>query len=502
MGNKMAESSFKLSPKLKKELPKNEQEDAEKSLLKKSGGKCELCNNALGTDSKQIVCDHMVPSVDYGPTKLSNLYLAHRSCNASRQHLPFVIAKPIIEFKAFCEHKGEVTFDHVLNRYVPERNGSCTLKRRGDQISLSYKSWTSKATVMRDPATKVEFFFIELPVSVIRNDTEVQPRLIMHTHVRKLYLDFAERPVHEPSNCRLVHSQNDVVQLLQFDGQHKTTAQILLGRKTIVAKIYINPDIAMLQQLVIKIQQEIKKQPLTRSDTLAKLGDVITSYLEDYQVPSGQHRSERGLIESQSSKKTQTELRKIYFEELKRLIFFDEQNSLARAVRPGVSPAPTTDKVMINKIVEPLVFNELLDIDMDAAGGRDRERSMIVSIMNKIHDEMLKPGWDEKSSMQYKRVDTFFKQGAITWWMKEILIPSIRYATKRLGEKKPLFIDAVTDNEQSHIDSLIETLCNWDVWSTDDPGELAALRSNTVKNVIKAFGTRYDDKKLINQAIE
>jgi len=144
-----------------------------------------------------------------------------------------------------------------------------------------------------DPATNVKYFFVDVPVKYIHNDKEIQPRLIMAGHVRKLAVDFVERPVHEPSNCRLVHDTGNTARLLQFDGQHKTTAQILIGRKTVPMKIYVEPPIDMLQSLVIKIQQEIKKQPLTRSDTLAKIGDVMGRRLEGYKEVGDKPRTER-----------------------------------------------------------------------------------------------------------------------------------------------------------------------------------------------------------------
>ncbi len=473
-----------------------------KRLWSKSGGKCALCDHLLGTDPKQIVPDHKIAATDGGKNKLSNYYLAHRSCNSSRQHLPFDIAKPIVKFKVFCEHKVGVTFDDVLDEYVGDANSEIEVEETGNSIKLSYKSWSFEANKMVDPATMCEYYFADIPVACIKNDADVQPRQIMYGHVRKLYLNFKERPVHEPSNCRFRPTGDGIGELLQFDGQHKTTAQILLNRDSVPTKIYIDPDIAMLQQLVVKIQQEIKKQPLTRSDTLAKLGDVVKSYLKQYTVAEGQIRTEKGLVEKQSDTKSRAELKKLYFEELRRILFFDEDNELAKFVKPGVMFKPTTDKVVINKVISPLIFSDLLEIDLDSSGGRDNERSMIISILNKICSEQLGEGWHTKGSIQATRARNFFQQGAIGWWMGEILLPALRYATMRIGDKKPLFIDAVTDEQKNNIDALVETLCNWAIWSTGDEDIVRAFRSNTVKNVTELLKSKYSYEKLITEAID
>jgi 5-methylcytosine-specific restriction endonuclease McrA len=493
--------AFKLSPKVRRELPKAQQKNAEKDLWEKSGGICALCDEPLGDAPEHIVPDHKIAVADNGKTTLTNLYLAHKSCNSSRQHLPFNVAKPLVKFKVLSDTKSDVTFEDVLDGYVDKPNRQVKVNRSNGSITLSVGSWSRTSDVFSDPATKCEYFFTELPVSLVRNDAEVQPRLIMHLHVRKLALDFTERPVHEPSNCRLVYTGEKTGKLLQFDGQHKTTAQILIGRKSVPVKVYIEPDIPMLQQLVVKIQQEIKKQPLTRSDTLAKLGDVIVGYTDNYKVKKGQIRTEVGFVRSQPDKKTKAEVKKLYFEELRRIIFFSDENKFAKLFKPGVPERLQTDKVIIDKMVKPLIYSQLLDIDMDESGGRDNEKEAIVLVLNKLKDEMLGAKVKDKKSLQHRRAKTFFLGGAIGWWMQDILIPSIRYATRRIGDKKPLFIDPLSDDERSDILSLLETLCAWPIWSQDDEDVLRAMRSNTVKNVRDILEDDYDVNRLITEAL-
>jgi hypothetical protein len=317
----------------------------------------------------------------------------------------------------------------------------------------------------------------------------------MYNHVRKLALDFLERPVHEPSNCRLVVTGGSTAQLLQFDGQHKTTAQVLIGRKTIPTKVYVEPEIPMLQKLVLKIQQEIKKQPLTRSDTLAKLGHVMQRVLEDYKVPSGKIRTERGLIARQPTARAQRELKTLYFDELARLIFFDDENRLARLVRPGETEPPTTDKVVVDRIIRPMIDPGLLEVDMDAEGGRDNERNSIVLVLNTIADKMLPKGLGGPGGeLASIRAKNFFYQASIGWWMEDLLLPAIKWGVYRIN--KPLFIEPLNSEVEDRMITIIEKLCELDIWSTQDPEIIKAMRSNTVANVRAVVGD-IDDQTLI-----
>lgn len=497
--NKAPKPVFALAKTMLNKLPLNERAIASADLWQKSAGKCALCSLPLDLATKDsVVADHRVPEFKGGKTTISNLYLAHRTCNASRQHLDFNVAQPLVRFRSIAEQNKTVDFDFVIDQFMGASNRLLIeyAETGSDTARVSFGHKTVSVPLAVDPATSVKYFFVEAPMEFIHNDKEIQPRAIMPGHVRKLAIDFTERPVHEPSNCRLVKQSNATARLLQFDGQHKTTAQILIGRKTAPVKVYVEPQIDMLQNLVIKIQQEIKKQPLTKSETLAKIGDVIRRLLDSYEAKPGELRSEKGLIASQP-KADQRNVRQLYFNELRRIIFFDEENLLSKAVGPGVADPPTTDKVVIDKIVNPLIYPQPLTIDMDAAGGRDEERRNVLLVLNAIAEKMLPDGWDKKGNdLQRRRAENFFYQGSIGWWMSEILEPSLRYVLFAIGKHKPLFLEPLDEAAKERVLSVVERLCSWPIWSTEDDDALKAMRSNTIKNVSQVFSD-YTDKRLL-----
>jgi hypothetical protein len=480
--------AFKLPKNTLSQLPEVEREGAGESLWKKANGKCSLCGEPLSIDHQNsIVADHQSPVIAGGKWVLSNLYLAHRTCNASRQDLPLEVARPLVKLRKLAEDR-QITFDDVLDRFVDgesrqliqfeyDPNGP-----QPERATIHFGPRSSIVNIYRDPATNIRYFFAEVPVRFLHNDVGIQPRSIMHTHVRRLAIDFRERPVHEPSNCRLDSASK---KLLQFDGQHKSTAQILINRDTVPVKVYIDPDVAMIQELVIKIQQEIKKQPLTRSETLSKISDVVRPFLDQYAPPPGTIRSERGLIESQTQP-DRKKVKKLYLEELIRLVLSDEENKLTAALlhHDKNRPRVTTDKVLINRVISPLVSNVLLSSDMDNDPIRDIERRNAVFILNLIAEAMLPLDW-HRDETRRQRATNFFYQGAIGWWMGELLEPTIRYVLQRV--KGPLLHQNLSQECKDSLSSAIRHICGWDLWSTTDPDHLRALRSNTVDNVKNAF---------------
>lgn len=112
---------------------------------------------------------------------------------------------------------------------------------------------------------------------------------------------------------------------------------------------------------------------------------------------------------------------------------------------------------------------------------------------------MLPPDW-AKDPLQKRRTQTFFLGGAIGWWMNELLIPALRYVLVKMKPGEPLLLDALDAAAESRVVSTVNALCAWEVWSTESEAALAALRSNTVKNVTAAFpGHNYS--RLIQEAI-
>ena len=497
---------FKVPKNVVDRLPAGEREDAAAHLLNKAAGLCALCDRPLPSDGVGIHVDHRdaVMAKAGGPTRLSNLYLSHDSCNRKKSNLPFDLAQKIVRFEVWCEDQTYVTFPMVAQKYVTSPNLSVKVERSGSRILVEFGGTTLDAQVFLDPATATEYFFAEIPVQFIQNDDETQPRVIEMDHVRHLTEDFAIHPVHEPSNCRLVSGAHGLGTLLQFDGQHKTTAQIVLGRSAVPVKVYIDPDVVMLNELVVQIQQGIVKRPLSTSDTMRRFGNVIRTKLKAYTVPAGVPRTEAGFIAAQPLE-SQKAVTKEFFSALVNAFLEDDSNHLyADFVSPKVPKPlrPMTDRVLVTKLIRPLMSSDLLDENIDMPGyGRDHERANILLVLNELAANMLDDGrWGPQASkLNKRRAENFFYQGSISWWMPQILIPSIRTALMiPEGKKNRMFIHKLSDEQDNRLRLLIKTLASWDIWSTEDPVARQAMRSNTPSRVADAFPA-YTNIKLIQQ---
>ena len=405
-----APETYKLPKNIRDELPANEVPGAASVLWTKSQGRCALCGEPLPADGKLVDADHFIARVegDGGKTELANLYLAHRGCNRSRRNLPFELASRVIRFSKWCESQYRPSFANVVDKYVVKGNRRVEVAVDGKSVTVTFGTDARTADLYEDPATGTKYFFMNAPVEYIQNDGETQPRFIELDHVRTLAIEFWERPVHEPSNCRVVLVGDGLAELRQFDGQHKTTAQLVLGRTEVPMKFYYQPSEPMLQQLVVQIQQVIKKRPLSTTDTLRKLDDVIQDKVKQYQEShAGVAPTEIQLVEAQP-KQDQTAFRKQLLSNFALAVLRDPDFELEKFTSKKIDRSkPFTDTVLVNKLITPLIAQDLQDEPLDNSYARDNERASIVAVLNRIGSNMLDGKWNPSSDGSADDVMTY-----------------------------------------------------------------------------------------------
>ena len=473
------------------EFEAEKREEYWNELVKKTGGLCQLCEDPIDVNSDDIIVEH---KDNMGPTELYNLYIAHRKCNSSKRDLPYEQAKLMIKFKRFCESKGNIiSFDDILDKYVPDNRKPIKAVFMDGFVDLLFTGENKvRANVMVDPTTKKKYCFSEVPIEHISNDKDVQPRRIVSDHVLLMLTDFIKHPVHEPSSCRINLDVNHVGKLLQFDGQHKTTAQILLGRKTMQMKIYFEPDVAEVRQLILSIQNRIKKMPLGPAIHLTKMSAVFVERLGSLGITS-----ERKFVESMLTR-DRAQAKQELFSSLYSNILEDGQNSLKKYIQPEGTRSggyPMSMNLIINRILKYLVCQELQEVDMGGADDcRGNERENVVYILNILADELLENGkWplggnSPELSTDYMKAKRIFRSGAVRYWVT-ILRKGILNRLNLLEQKdESTFLCRPLSAEQKGlVKNVVMRLINHPIWTDSDGTIDGKLNENDKETSEKLF---------------
>ncbi|ACA58920.1 hypothetical protein Daud_0362 [Candidatus Desulforudis audaxviator MP104C] len=112
------------------------------------------------------------------------------------------------------------------------------MERVGNQVTMYWNNAPSETVFLHQcPVTKFSYFYALVPVAHLLNDPDLQPRPLEPTRMWELYRHFLRYTQLAPAVCRLVDGQ-----ILLFDGQHKTAAQVWAGRRRAECKVYLDPD--------------------------------------------------------------------------------------------------------------------------------------------------------------------------------------------------------------------------------------------------------------------
>ncbi|PYV20567.1 MAG: hypothetical protein DMG27_22700 [Acidobacteria bacterium] len=149
---------------------------------------------------------------------------------------------------------------------VSEKDGRVTVQ------SHSHASSHSLCTCDR---TGWKYFDAALPASVLNSDDDeshqfgLQPRFLISDKVFELYRHFQIYPVLQPSIGRIDNNR-----MLLFDGQHKAAALLWNGVRSFECKIYIEPDVRLLNQTNIAAHDRDERHAGALDSPSCPSGDV------------------------------------------------------------------------------------------------------------------------------------------------------------------------------------------------------------------------------------
>jgi hypothetical protein len=465
------------------EFPLEDREKILQELVHKAGGVCLLCESPIDMDADSWIIEH---KDNQGPTETWNLYIAHRSCNTLKSDLPYQDAKVMIMFRKFCESKGyNITFDDILNKYVGKKARQVVKIVLDDKKATVVFSGEKKVTtsLFVDPATDTKYFFAEVPVEYIHNDVQVQPRRIEWDHAWTMALDFQKHPVHEPSSCRIDLSAVGSGKLFQFDGQHKTTAQVLMGRNAIQTKIYVNPQVSMIKELILAIQNRIKKKPLAPAIHLAKMRDVYLAKLQ-----SSGATSEHAFVQSYLMRE-RANAKKEVFSSIYQNIIEDPSNRFRVYIQPEGTRAgrfPLSMNLVTNYILKSLVCQELQKMPIGSSKDfRIQESANIIFVLNTLADELLENGkWPlqqqpDESSIDHLKARRFFKSGAVRYW-NSVLNGSIAQRLNLLdqSDRVRFLLRPLEEAQRDLVRLVVRRLASHPIWTNPDGNIDSKLNEN------------------------
>lgn len=237
-------------------LNNDERKNLEKILHETQKGNCFICEKEvdLHLHAGAIDVDHIEPIKTGGKDDPSNFALTHASCNRSKQATNLRVARVLARYSAIrdsvaSQNRGPNLSD-IFSRYGGAIH-ELPLVRENGVVSLSFpqlsRNDVQKIPLYKDDMSGLDYFFAKIPIQYLYHDDRINPRAVGSSLGGLVEEFYKKRPqLHVALAWAQLQNEQTHTKVHVFDGQHKATAQVLLGVRELPVRIFLNPDLDIL----------------------------------------------------------------------------------------------------------------------------------------------------------------------------------------------------------------------------------------------------------------
>lgn len=213
---------------------------------------------------------HIKPYSQGGPTEVDNIAPVCKEHHKRIGTLSLEQYRDRLEMDRFFEASPGKRLDDVLAYRLGDFGKALKYELGASSIKMYLPEGPVEVPVSQCPATGDRYFYVSLPTQYVKNDGELQPRLLEPDRLWQLYLHLSQHTQLAPAVCRMVRGE-----ALLFDGQHKTAAQVWARRQRVDCKVYIEPEALDLKETNLTAHYNLRQMPFYTSTLMQKYADVF-----------------------------------------------------------------------------------------------------------------------------------------------------------------------------------------------------------------------------------
>ncbi len=470
--------------------------EKEKEIILKrhtKDGKIRCYVNDHPIEDGNIEYHHIKPFSLGGETDINNLAPVCREHHRRIGILSIQEYRDRLELEKFFKNSNTVRLDDILinkigNNYGKKLNNEV----KGDKIYLYFDN-SSQPLVLplyTCPASGFKYFYIRISIEYIKNDIDLQPRPLEIKRLWELYRHLLTHTQLAPAVCRLKDSQ-----VLLFDGQHKTAAQIWAGRDAVECKIYIDPDIKILKDTNLTAHDKLRQMPFYTSILINKWADLFKEEWDEYKEIKGV-KSEKGFMTFLIEKgKTRAEASKMFWSFIYDSILEDDKNKIINYIaernRSRLNPL-TTNAIKVT-FFKNFLTPPPLDLDLDKSDElRELERQNMINLINIIVEETLENKWDpDNKDGNHKLSVRLYSIGALKAWssmFKDVVAQVLNLYDSK--ERNKLLLRKISEDKWNTIRERLKRLISHELWSDPSSEIDSRLRVNNETDVREFLTSR------------
>ena len=482
---------------------KRQLNDEEKQvILKRHGRKCFATGHII-PDVEKVHFDHIKAYSLGGASELDNIAPMCEFHNKSKGMLPLEDYRIKLRLDDFFAKGDRLTLRHLLE-YLKEQGDLKTYAQQvtteilGEKIKLSNHSFTDQYYIQQCPRTGWKYFYGNLPMDILNSDDDdddklgLQPRYLIFDKVFEMYRHFQTYPVLQPSIGRIINDR-----ILLFDGQHKAAALLWGGRRAFECKIYIDPDVRVLNQANISAHDKFAQTRFFSSIMILKLGNQFGNDFEEYKnrddIPIKSEAGFLEFLEQKDASLTRGERNKRFRSYLYNSILEDDNNRLKQLIsvsNRSSNEQPITIDMLSKSILSCFLYSEPVSDDMlSDKYKREVEFKNVQTLINQIYDLAL-CSWDPKAGPnnqnQIKLGRLFSSKSFMAWCeiFKDAVCAKLEIHDS--DDKAKTFYRDIPETDFVKIKTILERLLNWQMWRSPKGNEIDTVIAGN-KSAIKEW---------------
>lgn len=476
--------------------------DEKTIILQRHGRVCFATGHTI-PEQDSLHFDHILAFALGGRSELDNIAPMCEHHNKAKGMLPLEDFRVSLQLQEFFHTGDRLTLKHLLQflkdkKQIPNYGAHCAIIQSDSVVKLESAHGNFNYDLLQCPTTGWKYFYATLPVELLDSDDDedhqfgLQPRFLIFDKVFDLFRHFQNHPVLQPSIGRITGDK-----IVLFDGQHKAAALLWAGRRMFECKIYIDPELRILNQTNISAHEKFAQTRFFASVMVLKLGGQFGKDFEDYKNREDKEtKSEAGFLEYlervQDPGMTRAERNKRFRAYLYNAILEDPDNRMTKLVSTGnrgSNERPlTVDMVSKSFFANFLNDQPVTDNLASAAYKRDHEINNNVRLMNLFFDLSL-CNWNPTAAANDQtriRLERIYGSKSVLAW-SEIFKSAVCAQLKIYDDDmtRPFYRE-LSESEWDDIKMMTSRLLTWPFWSSPPNTEIDSQLS-TNKTALKAW---------------
>ena len=371
-------------------------------LLNIQSNVCFICQKKIDLDIQETNIDHIVPLANKGKDSEDNFAVTHASCNKSKQDSNLYIARVLHRLKSLQDDIQEKDSRSASLKDLLRIEGGSKFdfqsKIENNMLVYSFSeigdNYIYQAPIFTDKLSGEITTFLELPLEYIHHDSLINPRGI-NSSISLLVKEFYKgNPQLHLSLARLNDKKIQV-----FDGQHKAVAQILLGVKRILIRLFINPNVDRLTETNTNAGSSLRQIAFDKSIMRQLNNTLYFEKIKKYQFDHTLSEDCFDFSEEQLAdyfKGENVNIKKYIIDSIKHSITYSKENRLkdfidfeGKAKELPISYSAFEKTILSIFIDSKLIIRTNISYKSDEGENpRELEISQLVKMLNIVADEI------------------------------------------------------------------------------------------------------------------